>query len=417
VFRRTTYQQGSLKLEERKRGPHVWVFRWWDADVHEKRIYRKHQIGDLNEYPTEAAAQAACDALRLTINHQSHRNGASRMTVQVLWEHYSCEELPDKDFSTQDAYTSYAKNWILPRWGDVLLLQMKTVEVERWLRDVAGSNGTKAKIKCVMSALFSHAVRWEFTSTNPISSGIPVGSGGKRGPSTGVRVSSKRQRAPIVLSSEQIKAGLMLLEFRDQLLVLLDGALGTRRGELAPLRWQDCDFENETFQIQHSYYWRRGGILKSTKTEASAKPLPMHPALKLGLLEWKAQSHRTQPTDFVFPSRLFRGRKALDLAAVLKRKIRPTFEKLGIKGVGWHTFRHTVGTLLAELGEHQLTIRDYLRHANLSVTNKYLQAASKTKRDAQARLVEAILPVHLLPGKTAETVAPQLHPDSKSAKW
>jgi len=190
-----------------------------------------------------------------------------------------------------------------------------------------------------------------------------------------------------------------MLEFRNQLLVLLDGALGTRGGELAALRWQDCDFENDTFQIQHSYYWRRGGILKSTKTEASAKPLPIHPALKLALLEWRTQSHRTQPTDFVFPSRLYGGRKALDLAAVL-RKIRPVFEMVGITGVG-HTFRHTAGTVLAELGEHQLTIRDYLRHSNLSVTNKYLQAASKTKRNAQARLVEAILPVHLLPGKTA----------------
>jgi len=49
--------------------------------------------------------------------------------------------------------------------------------------------------------------------------------------------------------------------------------------------------------------------------------------------------------------------------------------------------------MLAEMGEHQLTIRDYLRHSNLSVTNKYLQAASKTKRNAQARLVEAILPI------------------------
>jgi hypothetical protein len=58
------------------------------------------------------------------------------------------------------------------------------------------------------------------------------------------------------------------------------------------------------------------------------------------------------------------------------------------------------------LGEHQLTIRDYLRHSSLGVTNQYLQAASKTKREAQARLVEAILPVHLLSGKTAETVAP-----------
>lgn len=48
-----------------------------------------------------------------------------------------------------------------------------------------------------------------------------------------------------------------------------------------------------------------------------------------------------------------------------------------------------------------------MRHSNLSVTNKYLQAASHTKLNAQARLVEAIVPVHLLPaGKTAEAVAP-----------
>lgn len=406
MFRRTTYQQGSLKLEERKRGPHVWTFRWWDTDANGKRVYRKQQIGDLSQYPNETAAKVASDALRLTINNHSQRNGVSQMTVESLWEHYSREELPFKGFSTQDGYLSYAKNWILPRWGSVLLLKVKTVDVERWLREAAVSNGTRAKIKCVLSALFSHAVRWEFASANPISSGIAVGSGGKRGPSVGVRVSAKRQRAPTVLSAEQVKLGLMMLEVRDQLLVLLDGALGTRRGELAALRWQDCDFESDTFQIQHSYYWRRGGILKDTKTEASAKPLPMHPALKQALLEWRAQSHRTKPTDFVFPSRLYGGRKALDLAAVLKRKIRPAFEKIGITGVGWHTFRHTAGTVLAELGEHQLTIRDYLRHSNLSVTNQYLQAASNTKRNAQARLVEAILPVHLLPGKTAEAVAP-----------
>jgi integrase len=402
LFKRTTYQQGSLKLEGRRRGPDVWVYRWWDSDADGRRVYRKQQVGDLNQYPHETAAKAAIDALRLTINHQSHRTGGL-LTVQSLWEHYSREELPFKDFSTQDGYSSYAKNWILPRWGTVLLQRVKTVEVERWLREATVSNGTRAKIKCVMSALYSHAVRWEFVSANPISSGIPVGTGGKRGPSTGVRVSAKRQKAPIVLSPEQLKLGLSQLEFRDQLLVLLFGALGTRRGELAALQWQDCDFGNNTFQIQHSYYWRRGGILKSTKTEASAKPLPMHPVLKQALLEWRTQTARTQASDFVFPSRLYRGRKALDLAAVLKRKIRPSFEKLGITGLGWHTFRHTVGTVLAELGEHQLTIRDYLRHSNLSVTNKYLQAASETKRNAQARLVAAILPVHLL---TVETGAP-----------
>jgi hypothetical protein len=44
------------------------------------------------------------------------------------------------------------------------------------------------------------------------------------------------------------------------------------------------------------------------------------------------------------------------------------------------------------MGEHQLTIRDYLTHSNLNVTNQYLQATSETKRPAQGKLVDAILP-------------------------
>lgn len=410
MFKRTTYQEGSLKLEERRRGPNVWVYRSWDTDASGKRIYRKHQVGDLAQYPSESSARTALDALRLTINSYSRRNGASRMTVHSLWEHYKNEELPSKDYSTQDVYIQYATKWILPRWGRLSLQTVKTVDVERWLREAAVANGTKSKLKCLMSALFSHAVRWEFTSINPISSGIPVGSGGKRGPSVGVRVSAKRRKAPTVLDPEQVKLGLTKLEFREQLLVLLGGALGIRRGELGALRWQECDFENRIFYIQHSYYWRRGGILKSTKTEASAKPIPMHPALKQALLEWRAQSHRIEPGDFVFPSRLYRGQRALDLGAVLKRKIRPVFEKLGISGIGWHTFRHTAGTLLAEMGEHQLTIRDYLRHSNLSVTNKYLQAASNTKRKAQDKLVEAILPVQMRVATIAEAEAKPVAP-------
>lgn len=392
MFRRTSYQQGSLNLEERKRGPAVWVYRWWEKDASGKTVRRKMQVGSLEEYPNESAAQAATDALRLTVNNQSKRKNLSKTTLNTLWEHYALEELPLKQISTQDIYTIVVKHWVLPRWGNLTLQEVRTVEVERWLRATQLADGTKAKIKCVMSSLFSHAVRWEFCGHNPISSGIPVGNGGKRGPSTGVRISAKRQRSPLVLSAEQVKSGLNELEFRDQLLVFLIGALGTRRGEVGALRWMDCDFSNEAFYVQHSYYWKKGGHLKATKTEASAKPLPMHPALKTALLEWRAQSRYTESTDFMFPSLRKKGQKPLDLGAVLNRKIKPAFVRIGITGVGWHTFRHTVGAMLADMGEHQLTIRDYLRHSHINVTNQYLQATSKSKRLAQDKLIGAILP-------------------------
>jgi hypothetical protein len=46
--------------------------------------------------------------------------------------------------------------------------------------------------------------------------------------------------------------------------------------------------------------------------------------------------------------------------------------------------------------QHQLTIRDYLRHSNLHVTNNYLQATPESKPLAQGKLVDAILPGGLL---------------------
>jgi hypothetical protein len=59
---------------------------------------------------------------------------------------------------------------------------------------------------------------------------------------------------------------------------------------------------------------------------------------------------------------------------------------------GWHNLSAFVGSILADMGEHQLTICDYLRHGNLNVTNQYLQATAKTKRLAQKNFVAAILP-------------------------
>lgn len=90
------------------------------------------------------------------------------------------------------------------------------------------------------------------------------------------------------------------------------------------------DFTRRTFYIQHSYYWGRGGSLTTTKTEPSAKPLPMHLALKNALLEWRSQSLYAAETDFVFPSLRKKGKKPLDLGAVLNRMIKPAFMKVGM---------------------------------------------------------------------------------------
>ncbi len=54
------------------------------------------------------------------------------------------------------------------------------------------------------------------------------------------------------------------------------------------------------------------------------------------------------------------------------------------KPVGYHTLRHTLATLLGELGVNIKTTQELLRHANPSITmGIYQQAVSEEKRAAQ----------------------------------
>ncbi len=74
--------------------------------------------------------------------------------------------------------------------------------------------------------------------------------------------------------------------------------------------------------------------------------------------------------------------------------LEPALEAAGIPGqAGWHTLRHTFGTLMKANGEDITTIQELLRHANFKMTaDTYTQAVTPTKRAAQTKLVRMILP-------------------------
>ena len=78
----------------------------------------------------------------------------------------------------------------------------------------------------------------------------------------------------------------------------------------------------------------------------------------------------------------------------MRHYIRPAAGKVGItKRIGWHTFRHTFGTILNANGENPKVIQELLRHANLRVTmDTYVQAVSNEKREAQSRVVRLLSP-------------------------
>jgi integrase len=59
--------------------------------------------------------------------------------------------------------------------------------------------------------------------------------------------------------------------------------------------------------------------------------------------------------------------------------------------VGFHTFRHTLATLLSSLGVNVKTTQELLRHSNPSITMRiYQQAVSEDKRAAQRLAFSAL---------------------------
>ena len=78
----------------------------------------------------------------------------------------------------------------------------------------------------------------------------------------------------------------------------------------------------------------------------------------------------------------------------MKRHILPVARVNGInKRIGWHTFRHSFGTLLKANDEDVKTVQELLRHANSRIGLEiYTQAVTSHKRAAQSKVVRMMVP-------------------------
>lgn len=367
------FSRGCLFREKRKAGPDVWVFRHRDGESN-----RKEQVGTVEQFPTKSAAMKACEPLRANLNRETQ----SPRTIADLVSHYQEKELPEdstKSYSTRKAYRCYFRNWIVPVWGACRLSAVKTVAVEEWLRTLSLAPGTKAKLRNIMSTLFTHAMRHELTDRNPIKL---------------VRQSAKRQSAPEVLTAPEISALLAELEHDGpyHLMAFMATVTGLRASELLALKWGDLNVAAGEIHLRRGIVCQHIGTLK---TETSEKPIAMDSALAAALLDWRGRCPYNQETDYVFASAEKRGDQPLWPSSAMSKHIRPAAIRAGItKHVRWHVFRHSFATLLKGNGEDVKTVQESLRHADSKVTlDTYTQGLMPLKREAQRKVIQMIVPI------------------------
>ena len=388
MFRRARYQKGSLTLLKRKSGPAVWVFRWYEPHSDGHKVYRKIVVGSADILKTEADAWRRIDALRITINQETPAAQLQQVNFDTLVAHYLEKELPGdptrakvpKAHSTAVTYRRYLRRWILPRWKSYSIRAIQPIAVEDWLFGLSAANGTKAKIRNIMSAVFRHAIRHGLLPRDADSNPIRY-----------VRQTAVSQSAPSVLTVEQVIAILSNLREPCRTMAFLDATTGLRVSELLALKWDDIDFQHLEINVRRAIVY---GVVGACKSKASRKPVPLDPFLAEILWKWRTITAYNQSEDWVFASPKTKGQKPYRPGMLIRWHLRPAAESAGVKArIGWHTFRRTIATLLIANGEDVKTVQESLRHANSKITlDLYAQAVTPIKRRAQSRVVRMLLP-------------------------
>jgi len=148
---------------------------------------------------------------------------------------------------------------------------------------------------------------------------------------------------------------------------------GLRIGEMLALRWKDVDLDGASLQVRQAVY---EGIIDEPKSQSSRRTVPLAD-IGVAMLRSRKPS-KFEPEALVFSTRL---NTPLSRRNLLNRQLKPTCEKLGLKGISWHWFRHANASLRSSAGTPLGTIQATLGHSSSDITREvYIHAVPEDAR-------------------------------------
>ncbi len=124
----------------------TWVLRYYTTRADGKRVEHTTTIGlvkDIGPKKADASRETDRQKLRETINQLQPFQGRPR-TYGQLCQHYIENELRidqsnsarPKEFPTIETYERHLLKRIIPRWGHLAPLAVKSTEVEKWFHEL-----------------------------------------------------------------------------------------------------------------------------------------------------------------------------------------------------------------------------------------------------------------------------------------
>ena len=402
---------GTLRKEQRASGE-VWVYRWQATRATDgKRVERTRVVGKVKNIGSSEGA-AWREVARLGLDLLAAEAPTVReLTFGDLATHYQENELKKPSGvgiladETIEVRELNLRRWILPRWGGVLVSQIKPLGIEEWFESLAAKVRVRdleekgllkwptiSKLKSIMSIVFKHAQRHELIPASVDSNGRPTN------PVLLARAKSDSEYEAVIVSPEQMVVILADLDTEDTTLewtaALLIAATGLRAEEAFALQWHDMDWDKFLIQIRRC--WSKGKITPG-KTKLSMTQVAMHPALAEALQRWRRETVYGRDEDWVFPSKRKKGKAPRTPGTAAQDYLRPAAVTAGVipkeyhGRFGWHNLRHSLASYFGSKQDVSLaTIQTMMRHAKPATTALYLHRVNKSHLEAQGKFLTDI---------------------------
>jgi integrase len=159
---------------------------------------------------------------------------------------------------------------------------------------------------------------------------------------------------------------------------------GIRVGELLTLRWADVDLDERLLLV-------RRNLSAGVETEPKGRRhryVPLSDPALAALARLGTRSEFVGADDYVVCNRW--GRR-LD-ASALRRRYHRACGLAGLRRVKLHGLRHAAGSILARTAD-PVFVRDYLGHAKLSTTDRYVSAKHRPEDLERLNRAFAVEPV------------------------
>jgi integrase len=233
--------------------------------------------------------------------------------------------------STVKDYRNSLNNFILPKFGNIPIDQIKYLDIETFINELGCTNNRAINILCPMRSIFKLALKSEYIDRNPMNLLDPL----------------KAEKPDInPFSMEDVKLFLENVDpfYRNFFVVAF--FTGMRFGEMSALKWKNVDFRLLVIKVRETLVMGEEG---NPKTQASIRDIDIK-KFQMVVEAFREQRKATfGKSPYVFLNRYGNPVKP---SSVRKHVWDKTIAKIGIEHRTMLQTRHTFITLMLDSGEH-----------------------------------------------------------------